>query len=85
MLIFPQNCDYGVIIIFMLTYYSTIICPNCSYRKKEKMPKDSCLYIYKCSSCNAVLKPKQGDCCVFCSYGNINCPPIQEKLSQKNI
>ena len=70
-------------IISMVEYYSIITCPNCTYRKKEKMPKDSCLYIYKCSSCNTVLKPKQGDCCVFCSYGNINCPPIQEKLSQK--
>jgi len=47
------------------------------------MPKDSCLYIYKCLSCNTMLKPKQGDCCVFCSYGNINCPPIQEKSMQK--
>ena len=64
----------------MVEYYSTITCPNCTYRKKEKMPKDSCLYFYKCSSCNTVLKPKQGDCCVFCSYGNIKCPPIQKSL-----
>jgi hypothetical protein len=25
-----------------------------------------------------VLKPKQGDCCVFCSYGSVPCPPIQQ-------
>ncbi|MFZ0027756.1 MAG: GDCCVxC domain-containing (seleno)protein, partial [Pseudolabrys sp.] len=23
--------------------------------------------------------PKDGDCCVFCSYGSVPCPPIQEK------
>ena len=23
------------------------------------------------------LKPKPGDCCVFCSYGTVPCPPIQ--------
>ena len=23
------------------------------------------------------LGPKKGNCCVYCSYGNVNCPPIQ--------
>jgi len=22
--------------------------------------------------------PKKGDCCVYCSYGNVKCPPIQK-------
>ncbi|MDP0941897.1 GDCCVxC domain-containing (seleno)protein, partial [Klebsiella quasipneumoniae] len=25
-----------------------------------------------------VLKPQQGDCCVYCSYGSVKCPPIQQ-------
>ncbi|HQS65548.1 MAG TPA: GDCCVxC domain-containing (seleno)protein, partial [Acidovorax defluvii] len=28
--------------------------------------------------CHTVLSPKTGDCCVFCSYGTVPCPPIQE-------
>ena len=28
--------------------------------------------------CKTVIKAKAGDCCVFCSYGDINCPPIQK-------
>jgi hypothetical protein len=24
-----------------------------------------------------MLRPKKGDCCVFCSYGSVLCPPIQ--------
>lgn len=24
-----------------------------------------------------MLRPKAGDCCVFCSYGSVKCPPIQ--------
>jgi len=24
----------------------------------------------------AALRPKAGDCCVFCSYGLVPCPPI---------
>jgi hypothetical protein len=30
---------------------------------------------------SALLKPKSGDCCVFCSYGDVPCPPIQEARS----
>lgn len=41
------------------------------------MPTQSCLVFYQCPACGAVLKPKQGDCCIFCSYGDVPCPPIQ--------
>lgn len=57
---------------------STITCPNCGYKKEETMPTDSCHYFYVCEKCETQLKPKQGDCCVYCSYGNEKCPPIQE-------
>ena len=30
-----------------------------------------------CKPCGALLKPKPGDCCVFCSYGTVPCPPVQ--------
>jgi hypothetical protein len=42
------------------------------------MPTDACQYFYDCCHCGAVLKPFAGDCCVFCSYGDVPCPPIQE-------
>ncbi|MFL3662119.1 MAG: GDCCVxC domain-containing (seleno)protein, partial [Polaribacter sp.] len=35
-------------------------------------------FFYACTHCKTVLKPKAGDCCVFCSYGTVPCPPIQE-------
>jgi hypothetical protein len=35
------------------------------------MPMDRCVIFYQCSSCQAILRPKPGDCCVFCSYGSI--------------
>ncbi|NIC06156.1 GDCCVxC domain-containing (seleno)protein [Billgrantia bachuensis] len=57
---------------------STIKCPNCGHQKTETMPTDSCQYFYECESCHALLKPKHGDCCVFCSYGTVPCPPIQQ-------
>jgi len=57
---------------------STITCPKCSYKEKEIMPTNSCQFFYDCKSCKTMLKPKQGDCCVFCSYGDVKCPSIQE-------
>jgi len=56
---------------------STITCPNCNFQKEETMHTDSCQYFYECGSCKSILKPLKDDCCVFCSYGNVKCPPIQ--------
>lgn len=60
---------------------STLVCPLCSFEKTERMPEDACQFFYECESCKTVLKPKQGDCCVYCSYGSVPCPPIQMNKS----
>jgi len=57
--------------------HSVITCPKCGQRAEETMPMNACLFFYDCSQCGAKLKPKSGDCCVFCSYGSVPCPPIQ--------
>ena len=57
---------------------STLTCPACGYVKLEVMPTDACQWFYACEQCHTVLNPKSGDCCVFCSYGTVPCPPIQE-------
>jgi hypothetical protein len=56
---------------------SEITCPNCGHQKKEIMPTNACQFFYVCENCKARLKPKQGDCCVYCSYGTVKCPSIQ--------
>lgn len=56
---------------------STITCPECGHRKSETMPTDACWWLYECEGCHATLRPRAGDCCVFCSYGSIPCPPRQ--------
>ena len=58
---------------------SIITCPNCGQRREESMPTDACQYYYECTGCSTLLRPKSGDCCVFCSYGTVACPPIQEQ------
>lgn len=57
--------------------YSTLTCPECGHRSKDRMPTDACQYYYDCTGCGALLKPNPGDCCVYCSYGDVKCPPIQ--------
>ena len=61
----------------MIQTVSTIACPVCGHRKVETMPVDACQYFYDCENCKTVLKPKPGDCCVFCSYGDVVCPSKQ--------
>jgi hypothetical protein len=57
---------------------STLVCPGCGHRMTEVMPTNACRVFYDCAGCKVVLRPKPGDCCVFCSYGDVPCPPIQE-------
>lgn len=56
---------------------STITCPECGFAQEETMPTDACVFFYTCTGCGIRLRPKEGDCCVFCSYGTAKCPPIQ--------
>ncbi len=56
---------------------SVLTCPRCGQRCAERMPEDACLYYYECTACAELLKPLPGDCCVFCSYGSVPCPPVQ--------
>jgi len=60
---------------------STITCPQCGHRAAERMPTDACQFFYECKGCGTRLKSKAGDCCVFCSYGSVPCPPIQAARS----
>jgi hypothetical protein len=56
---------------------SVLTCPHCGHAKREDMPVDACQFFYECENCNMVLRPKPGDCCVFCSFGSVKCPPAQ--------
>ena len=57
--------------------FSVLTCPECGHAETLAMPTDACVFFHTCASCEARLNPKRGDCCVFCSYGSVPCPPIQ--------
>jgi hypothetical protein len=56
---------------------SVLTCPECGARSSETMPTNACVFFYECKNCDVLLKPLPGDCCVYCSYGSVACPPIQ--------
>jgi len=56
---------------------SRITCPDCKYSKTEILPTEVCLIKYTCQNCKKDLYPKEGDCCVFCTYGDVKCPSKQ--------
>jgi len=60
-----------------IIYTSVIPCPFCGFEKEETMPVDACQFFYECTNCKKIIRPKEGDCCVFCSYGSVKCPGKQ--------
>ncbi len=60
-----------------ISFESVLTCPSCGHAKREEMPVDACQFFYECENCKILLRPKCGDCCVFCSFGSAKCPPIQ--------
>ena len=56
---------------------STLTCPECGFSEELEMPTDTCLFFHPCSNCQVTLRPQEGDCCVFCSYGSVKCPSMQ--------
>ena len=59
------------------TLKSALTCPQCGHTSTEIMPTDACTWFHECVACSTLLRPKEGDCCVFCSYATHPCPPIQ--------
>ena len=64
-----------------ITLESVLTCPRCGFAKTQTMPSNACEFYYECENCKVLLRPKPGDCCVFCSYGSVKCPPVQQSSS----
>jgi hypothetical protein len=64
---------------FAVEWQSLVTCPACGRQHRETMPEFSCLLSYTCPSCKTVLRPAEGDCCIFCTFGSVPCPAIQER------
>lgn len=56
---------------------ATLTCPQCGREQTADIPLDACQFFYECVNCKTVLSPREGDCCVFCSYADSKCPMKQ--------
>ncbi len=63
----------------MIELHSTLTCCFCQKTTSLTMPEDACQVFFECPHCHQILRPKPGDCCVFCSYGDVPCPPVQQE------
>lgn len=58
----------------METVQATLTCPHCKAEQTAEIPNTACVPFYKCKSCGEMIKSKEGECCVFCSWGDKDCP-----------
>jgi hypothetical protein len=70
----PEEAARRIAARFSLARMATIRCPQCGHPAREPVPTDACLIVHECPGCGARIRPKEGDCCVFCSYGSEPCP-----------
>jgi hypothetical protein len=60
---------------------STITCPHCLATEMLEVPRGSSQHLYRCRACSNILKPKSGDCCIFCSFGDLDCSSAEQNLA----
>lgn len=59
---------------------SLVKCPHCNFEEFLDMSFDNCIISHKCNSCGKIMTPREGECCIFCSYGSEKCPTKQLKI-----
>ena len=62
-----------------------LTCPICGFVQEVEMSENACQYFYECIHCGEILKPQDGNCCVFCSYAEDLCPPKQIERGGENV
>ncbi|WP_370624266.1 GDCCVxC domain-containing (seleno)protein [Polynucleobacter sp. UB-Piko-W3] len=62
-------------------HQSTITCPHCQAAETLVVPIGSSMHLYRCRACFNILKPKSGDCCIFCSFGDFDCTSAEQNLA----
>lgn len=76
-----QACPWYDYAMAPLQTTCVLTCPECSYAQTLEMPADACAFFHECASCGIMLRPKAGDCCVYCSYGSVPCPSVQAGIA----
>ena len=62
-----------------VVFTSAIVCPNCGTQHPLPIPSEHPLRVFLCDTCLTWLSPKNGDHCLFDSYGTVPCVITQLK------
>ncbi|WP_285896681.1 GDCCVxC domain-containing (seleno)protein [Polynucleobacter corsicus] len=63
------------------TVLTTITCPDCCGQETLEISQGYSQHLYRCPSCSTILKPRSGDCCIFCSFGSQDCSNAEQNLA----
>lgn len=58
---------------------TVLYCPHCAGASTWRMPGNACQWRVVCPLCGRDIITLPGKCCVFCSYGSVPCPPVQQE------
>ena len=61
---------------------ATLTCPECKHEQGLEIPTNACQFFFECVNCDTVLRPLDGDCCVFCSFADQRCPMKQQAATE---
>lgn len=50
-----------------------LTCPKCKHTQEMEIPNDKCILFFRCDNCGNLIKASK-DSCVFCEYGDKDCP-----------
>jgi len=62
---------------YMVDTKALLTCPHCGESYQLEMPTNQCQVALDCPECGERITPKPGDWCIFCSYADKPCPPLQ--------
>lgn len=61
-----------------VSFKTRITCRNCGATEDITMHSSLPERSFTCKKCTTVLLAHSDECCVYCSYGSVQCPPVQE-------
>ena len=68
-----------------VTTMANLTCPECGFTQRLELPADACQFCHECTNFRRVLRPRPGECCVFCSYADARCPPKQSEQAGNDL
>ena len=51
---------------------SILTCPNCKYKESEEMHENVFPTKFNCGSCQQTVSIKDGECCIYCQFGDFS-------------